>query len=171
MSLDQNVIPGVLAALTSVVGGPASGQPTAPGKLSSVHLGEQFRVTGRGPVAWVMGGNFTEPEPGATSLEETAWVVEVRLLCQFAPDQRHADEVLQACIEPIRQAFRSHRKLMWASAPGTGRQVNYPTSYITRARVSGGSWLYIAVNGVMYRMVVLTVLVGEKVGQTYSVGG
>lgn len=171
MSLDQNVIPGIVAALQSLVAGPSSGQATQAGVLTSVHVGEQFRVAGRGPVAWVMGASINEPEPGGSSLEKTDWGVEVRVLYMYTNDQRHAEDVLIAMIEPIRQAFRSHRKLIWSVAPGTMLPVNYPNSNITRARVGSGRFMYTLIDGKLYRMLTLNVLVGEKVGVSYSVGG
>lgn len=170
MSFDGNVLPGILAGLKTLQAGPTSGQATPTGKLMSVHLGEQWKVTGRGPVAWVMGGDWSEPEPGGSDLEMTAWSIEVRLLYQFAADQRHAEEVLMALIEPIRDVFRKHRKLQWTAASSpTGIAINASTP-VTRTRVASGRWRYIAVNGIMYRMLTLNILVGEKIGQTYQAG-
>lgn len=171
MSLDGNVIPGVIAGLTSLVGGPTSGGATVKGRLASVHLGEQWAVSGRGPVAWVLPGSFSEPDRGSSNMEMTSWVIEVRLLYEFANDQRYAEEQLMALVEPIRDVFRKHTKLAWVSAPGTGQPLNSPITPITTTRVGGGNWLYIVVAKRMYRMLVLNVLVGEKIGQTYQPGG
>lgn len=176
MSFDGNVLPGILAALKSLTGGPSSGGATVPGQLMSVHLGEQWKVTGRGPVAWVLGSAMTEPEPGGSDLEKTNWQVEVRILHQFAPDQRHSEEVLAALIEPLRDVFRKHRKLSWSQATSpTGGPINFPPEdmtqcTITRARVSAVRWQYILVDGVMYRMLAVTVLVGEKIGVRFQTG-
>jgi hypothetical protein len=156
LSLDANVTPGVLAALKTLT----------PATIKSVHLGEQFKVSGRGPVAWVMGNTWGEPEYEGSDLEPTDWVIEVRLLYQFAPDQRHAEEVLQALIEPIRAAFRMHRKLTF-SALG----INPPPSPIARAKTAGGRFDYIVVNRVMYRMMTVNVAVKEKQVVTIQAGG
>lgn len=157
-------MPGVMAALKTLVAGPTQGNPTTLGVLMSLHFGEQFKVSGRGPVAWVMPASFTSPDYEGSDLEPTDWVIEVRLLHQFAPDQRHAEEVLFALVEPIRDVFRKHRKLSWtASTSPTGQPINSPNTTIARATVGTGQWLYIEVNRVMYRMLTLNVLVKEKV--------
>lgn len=173
MSLDGNVVPGVMAALKTLTGGPSSGQATVLGKLMSVHLGEQWKVSGRGPVAWVMGGVLLAPEPGEASQEKTNWSVEVRFLHQFAPDQRHAEEVLMALIEPLREVLRKHTKLSWGPVTSpTGAPINFPAvgNTITRARVISGRFAYILINGIMYRMFIVNIGVGEKITVTLQTG-
>lgn len=171
MSLDTNVLPGVLGALKAMTAGPTSGQATLPGKLMSVHLGEQWKVSGRGPVAWVMGASFEAPEIPGSDTEKTNWVIEVRFLYQFAADQRHAEDVLSALVEPFREVLRKHTKLSWTAATSpTGKAINYPNPAITRAYARSGRWLYILINGIMYRMLTVNVAVGEKVGVTYQAG-
>lgn len=171
MSLDVNVFPGVMAALQTMVGGPTSGQATPTGKLMSVHLGEQWKVSGRGPVAWVMGASMEAPDPIGSDTEKTNWMIEVRFLYQFAADQRHAEDVLSALIEPFREVLRKHTKLSWQISPFTSAlPVNWPNPAITRTYVKSSRWLYILVNGIMYRMLTVNVAVGEKVGVTYQAG-
>lgn len=171
MSLDANVLPGVLAALKTVQASVPSGSPTPPGTLRSIHYGEEFRVAGRGPVAWVVVSTADFPEQQGTDTEQSDWVVEARLLYQFTPDQRTSESVLASLIEPVRQAFRSHLKLQFPASGSVPALNNYGTSIpspIARARVRSATWAYAEVNKVIYRMVTVVIFVREKTNANFN---
>ncbi len=146
MSLALNVFPGVENALSSLV----------PDSLAGVSVGEQLAIP-ESPWAWILLSSFNGPDLQATDLERTEWMVEVRLMAQYAADQRAAELTLAGLIEPVRQCFRRHIRL------GQG-----PPQTVVFARVGGGSTGYISVNGIIHRFYSLRVAVSEKVQVSYA---
>jgi hypothetical protein len=141
MPLDDVVIPALLARLKEITG-PADKQ------IRAVRYGEQFQVA-QPPELWVlhMGGSF--PEGAGSNLEQSDWNIELRLLYPFANDQRQAEIVLAALIEPMRDLFRAHLKM------------GLPTQ-ISRARILSATWLWTVVNENIYRTINLRLAVREK---------
>jgi hypothetical protein len=79
----------------------------------------------------------------------------LRVLYPFANDQKGAEDVLGALIEPIRNVFRMNLKL--------GDPI-----HIARARVVGGSWLWSVVNNTVYRTLSLRLAVREKYAVSFN---
>ena len=145
MALHDIVIPNVQAALVNSMqnGGPLQGM------LGAIRYGEQFSVA-QAPELWILnkGGNF--PEKEGSTLEQSDWVLTLKCLYPFANDQKQAEDILAALIEPIRQTFRAHIK------------IGAPTQ-IARARILSEDFSWTVVNEVIYRVVELKLAVREKV--------
>ena len=146
MSLDGNVMPGLLTALRGITDG--SGNTL----FASVDEGYTFDV-GMSPAVWVTPASFNAPEAQGSDLEATDWEIEVKVLYEWANDQHAAETNLTVLIEPVRQALRQHIKM------------GQPT--IARSRVQSGSWGWIQVNEVWFRTVDLLVAVREKEARSY----
>jgi hypothetical protein len=143
MGLDDIVIPNVQAALVNSV---ATG--VLNGKLGAVRYGEQFQVA-QAPELWILNKGGVFPEKEGSTLEQSDWVITLKLLYPWANDQKQAEDILAALIEPVRQTFRAHIKI---GAP----------LQIARARILASDWSWTVVNEVIYRVLELKLAVREK---------
>jgi hypothetical protein len=146
MPLDDVVIPEVQAVLVNsleTVSSPLFGL------LGAIRYGEQFQVA-QPPELWILnkGGSF--PEKQGSELEQSDWTVTLKALFPWANDQKQAEDVLGALIEPIRETFRLHLHL-------------FTPTKVARARILNADWSWTVVNGAIYRVVELKLAVREKV--------
>lgn len=165
MSLLDNVIPGVLNVLATLVRqngavpqevtGGAAGGPTGP--LLGLSLGPRLEVPVT-PWAWVQNTSFDEAAPVGAGLVSTPWVMVCRIFMKYAPDQVNCERVLSAMISQVRDAFRTNTMLAPQSDPNP----------IRRSYVSAGSWGYMFINDVPYRYCDLNINVEEKEVKRYS---
>lgn len=149
MALDDIVIPDVQQILVdSAASGPLAGL------LGGVRYGEQFQVA-QAPELWILNKGAAFPEKQGSELEQSDWVVLLKCLFPFANDQKQAEDILAALIEPIRETFRLHLKLL------------HP-KLIARARVLTADWSWTVINEGIYRVVELKLAVKEKVAVQFS---
>lgn len=148
MPLDTDVFPAVLAMLRGLTD-PATGRPLLP--LVSEGMTTSIAQSGQ---AWVTNASFAQPEWQGSDREVTDWEMDVTIFWAELPDRWNAEHRLQALIEPIRQGCRQRIKL--------GKTA------IERAMVKSGTWSWLDVNGVLFRTVMLTLSVREKITRTYG---
>jgi hypothetical protein len=164
VSLDANVIPGVCQVIATLVpagnqvpsevSGGATGAPTAP--LKGLSYGPRLSIPWS-PWAWLQNSSMSTPEPRGDSLTPTTWMLVLRLLYKWVPDQPTAERALSALIEPLRAAFRLNTMLLPQPNPNP----------IRRTYVSSGEWGYAVIDEVLYRYLDLNVTVSEKEAQSY----
>jgi hypothetical protein len=144
MPLDDVVIPNVQAALVNSMqnGGPLTGL------IGAIRYGEQFQVA-MAPELWILNKGAAFPEKEGSTLEQSDWVITLKCLYPFANDQKAAEDILAALIEPVRQTFRAHIKI---GAP----------LQIARARIIATDWSWTVVNETIYRVIELKLAVREK---------
>jgi hypothetical protein len=147
MSLDvvTNAIVTTLAKIQS---------PDGTGDLlfSSVALGEQVSAP-EAMAVWVENRTGDQPPLQGSDLERTKWVIVAMVFYPWSDDPTSAEMGLQACIEPVRQAFREH--IMMGGPP------------VVQALATHFEWGYLEISGVLCRHVDITISVDEKVGVTY----
>lgn len=145
MPLDDVVIPNVQQVLVdSFASGPLAGF------VSAIRYGEQLQVA-QSPELWLLNKNAVFPEKQGSELEQSDWVINMKVLAEWSNDSKDAEDVLARTIEPIRETFRLHLHLL------------DPTK-VARARVLSADWSWTVVNEVIYRVVELKLAVREKVG-------
>jgi len=149
MALDDVVIPNVQQVLVdSLASGPLFGL------LGAIRYGEQRQV-GQAPELWILNKNAAFPEKQGSELEQSDWVLTLRLLYPFENDQTNCENVLAALIEPVRETFRLHLKLL------------EPTK-VARARVLNAEWSWTVIDEIVYRVVELKLAVREKVAVQFN---
>lgn len=149
MALDDVVIPNVQQVLVdSLASGPLMGM------LGAIRYGEQLQVA-QAPELWILNKNGAFPEKQGSELEQSDWVVTLRLLYPYENDQMNCENVLAALIEPVRLTFRLHLKL-------------FDPTKIARARVLNADWSWTIVNEIVYRVVELKLAVREKIAVQFN---
>src|ERR1043166_5187033 len=105
MALDDVVVPNVQAVLIdSAQNGPLAGL------LGAIRYGEQLQM-GQPPELWIVNTRAKFPEKQGSTKDQSDWMLTLKCLYPFSNDQKHAEDVLGALIEPIRSTFRLHLHL------------------------------------------------------------
>lgn len=150
MSLNVNVIPGILYVLNNWVPTDADGRTW----VAAVGVGMPSSIP-QTPYCAITMSDFDSPDGAGSDLEQTNWTIDLTLFLENAPDASNAEMRLAESIAPIRAAFNTHLKL------------NNPAT-VARARIVGGSWGYMLVNGIEYRTTTLRLSAVEKENVTYG---
>jgi hypothetical protein len=146
MALDDIVVPAIKDALRPLIG-------ATPG-FGDIKFGEWLQVA-QPPEMWILPTKGGFPEKEGSELEQSDWVLDLKMLYPFANDAGVAEATLAALIEPVRQVFRRHLKL------GRPQQ-------IARARVLAVEMTWTIVNGDVYRAYTLKAHIKEKIPTHFS---